>query len=54
MRELGTLSPKDIEGRRVGVRTYAQTTGLWVRGILQHDYGVDLDKVEWMTIVDGT
>lgn len=47
---LGHLNPKDIEGKRVGVRTYAQTTGLWVRGILQHEYGVDLDKVTWMTI----
>jgi 4,5-dihydroxyphthalate decarboxylase len=35
------------------VRTYAQTTGLWVRGILQHEYGVDLDKVTWMTVGDG-
>jgi 4,5-dihydroxyphthalate decarboxylase len=52
-RDLATLAPKDIEGKKVGVRTYAQTTGLWVRGILQHEYGVDLDKVEWMTIADG-
>src|SRR5580704_1369832 len=35
-KELGHLDPKDIEGKKVGVRTYAQTTGLWVRGILQH------------------
>ena len=48
--ELGHLNPKDIEGRTVGVRTYAQTTGVWVRGILQHEYGVDLDKVTWLTI----
>jgi len=48
--ELGQLSPKDIEGRKVGVRTYAQTTGLWVRGILQQEYGVDLAKVNWLTI----
>jgi 4,5-dihydroxyphthalate decarboxylase len=48
--EHGALQPKDIEGRKVGVRTYAQTTGLWVRGILQHEYGVDLDKVTWLTI----
>ena len=48
--ELGDLNPKDIEGRRVGVRTYAQTTGLWVRGILQHEYGVDLGKVTWLTV----
>lgn len=52
-RELGHLNPKDIEGKKVGVRTYAQTTGLWVRGILQHEYGVDLDKVTWMTLGDG-
>lgn len=51
--ELGHLNPKDIEGKKVGVRTYAQTTGLWVRGILQHEYGVDLDKVTWMTVGDG-
>ena len=48
--EHGDLKPKDIEGRRVGVRTYAQTTGLWVRGILQHEYGVDLNKVTWLTL----
>ena len=50
---LGWLDPKDIEGKQVGVRTYAQTTGLWVRGILQHECGVDLDKVTWMTVGDG-
>jgi 4,5-dihydroxyphthalate decarboxylase len=48
--EHGDLEPKDIEGRTVGVRTYAQTTGLWVRGILQHECGVDLDKVTWLTV----
>ncbi|WP_246793014.1 phosphate ABC transporter substrate-binding protein [Burkholderia perseverans] len=52
-RELGHLDPKDIEGKRVGVRTYAQTTGLWIRGILRHEYGVDLDKVTWMTVGEG-
>src|SRR5580692_3201095 len=48
--EHGELKPKDIEGKKVGVRTYAQTTGLRVRGILQHEYGVDLNKVNWQTI----
>lgn len=52
-RELSHIDPKDIEGKKVGVRTYAQTTGLWVRGILQHEYGVDLDKVTWMTVGEG-
>jgi 4,5-dihydroxyphthalate decarboxylase len=51
--ELGHLNPKDIEGRKVGVRTYSQTTGLWVRGVLQHEYGVDLDKVTWLTMEDS-
>lgn len=49
-RELGHLNPKDIEGRMVGVRTYSQTTGVWARGVLQHEYGVDLNRVTWMTI----
>jgi 4,5-dihydroxyphthalate decarboxylase len=48
--EHGALQPRDLEGRKVGVRTYAQTTGLWVRGILQHEYGVDLEKVNWLTV----
>ncbi|HVY00224.1 MAG TPA: phosphate ABC transporter substrate-binding protein [Pseudorhodoplanes sp.] len=45
---LGTLSPRDIEGRRVGTRIYTQTTGIWVRGILRHEYGVDLDRITWV------
>lgn len=52
-KELGHLDPKDIEGRKVGVRTYSQTTGLWVKGILQHEHGVDLNKVNWLTIDDS-
>jgi len=51
--DFGQLDPKDIEGKRVGVRTYTQTTALWIRGILRHEYGVDLDKVTWMTLNDG-
>lgn len=49
-KDLEQLNPRDIEGRRVGVRTYTQTTGLWVKGILAHEHNVDLDKVTWMTI----
>lgn len=50
---LGELKPKDIEGKTVGVRSYAQTTGLWARGVLKHEYGVDLDKVTWGTFEDA-
>jgi len=48
----GPLSPSDLAGKRVGVRAYTVTTGTWVRGILAEDYGVDLDKVEWITFED--
>jgi 4,5-dihydroxyphthalate decarboxylase len=51
--DFGQVNPKDIEGKKVGVRTYTQTTALWIRGILRHEYGVDLDKVTWMTLGDG-
>jgi 4,5-dihydroxyphthalate decarboxylase len=45
----GIRSPRDLEGRRVIVnRGYTVTTGLWVRGILKSEYGVDLDKITWM------
>lgn len=48
----GTLSPADLAGRRIGVRAYSQTTGAWVRGILQNEYGVDLSSVTWVTFED--
>jgi 4,5-dihydroxyphthalate decarboxylase len=42
-------TPKDLEGRKVGVnRGYTVTTGLWARSILQHEYGVDLEKITWV------
>jgi NMT1/THI5 like protein len=41
-------SPKDLEGRTVGIlRGYTVTTGLWARGILQSEYGVNLKKITW-------
>lgn len=43
----GDLTPKDLEGRKVGMRSYSQTTGVWIRGVLQHQFGVDLGKVFW-------
>jgi 4,5-dihydroxyphthalate decarboxylase len=47
--ERGRLTPQTLAGRRVGVRAYSQTTGVWLRGILANDYGVDLDSVRWVT-----
>ncbi|MEA2393067.1 MAG: hypothetical protein QOJ82_958 [Solirubrobacteraceae bacterium] len=47
--EAGIREPKDLEGRRVGVnRGYTVTTGVWARGILADEYGVDLDRVTWV------
>ncbi|MEO5677889.1 MAG: ABC transporter substrate-binding protein [Usitatibacter sp.] len=45
----GIGSPKDLEGRRVGVnRGYTVTTGLWARSVLANQYGVDLSKITWV------
>ncbi|MEQ1775778.1 MAG: ABC transporter substrate-binding protein [Burkholderiales bacterium] len=46
--DAGIHSPKDLEGKRVGVRAYSVTTGIWTRGILQNDYGVDLSRITWV------
>jgi 4,5-dihydroxyphthalate decarboxylase len=51
--ECGQLSPADLPGKRIGVRSYSQTTGVWIRGILENDYGLDLSGVEWVTFEDG-
>jgi 4,5-dihydroxyphthalate decarboxylase len=51
--ERGTLTPAELAGRRVGVRAYSQTTGAWLRGILQNDYGVDLAGVRFVTFEDA-
>jgi len=47
------LGPAELAGKRVGVRAYSQTTAVWVRGILENDYGVDPSKVRWVTFEDG-
>ena len=49
----GKLSLSDLPGRRVGVRSYTQTTGTWLRGHLQNDYGVDIYRVNWVNFEDA-
>jgi 4,5-dihydroxyphthalate decarboxylase len=49
----GTLKPADLNGKRVGIRSFTTTTGAWLRGILANDYGVDLDSIEWLTFEDA-
>jgi 4,5-dihydroxyphthalate decarboxylase len=43
----GIKKPQDLEGRKVGIPEWAQTAGIYVRGLLQHEYGVDLARIEW-------
>jgi 4,5-dihydroxyphthalate decarboxylase len=50
---LGTLTPADLNGKRVGIRSFTTTTGAWLRGILANDYGVDLDSIRWITFEDA-
>ncbi len=47
------LTPRDLNGRRVGIRSFTTTTGAWLRGILANDYGVDLDSIDWVTFEDA-
>lgn len=46
----GRFGVGQLEGRRVGVRVYAQTTGAWMRGILEDDYGISTTRVHWVAL----
>ena len=47
-RRSGIRHPKDLEGRRVGVQLYTMTAAVFIRGMLQHEYGVDLSTIHWV------
>jgi 4,5-dihydroxyphthalate decarboxylase len=49
----GALKPADLNGKRVGIRSFTTTTGAWLRGILANDYGVDLNSIDWVTFEDA-
>lgn len=49
----GINSPKDLEGKRVGLKSYTQTAPFWNRTILSSEYGVDLSKITWVNLEDG-
>lgn len=49
----GTIAPRDLAGKRIGIRSWNQTTAAWLRGILADDYGVDFSGVKWFTFEDG-
>ena len=47
-RARGIRTPKDLEGKRIGVPLYTMTAAIWIRGHLQHEYGVDLSTIQWI------
>jgi 4,5-dihydroxyphthalate decarboxylase len=47
--DAGIATPKDLEGRRVGIPEYGMTMGLWLRGILAEDHGVAVNGIAWRT-----
>jgi 4,5-dihydroxyphthalate decarboxylase len=49
----GEMRPADLNGKRVGIRSFTTTTGAWLRGILANDYDVDLDSIDWVTFEDA-
>ena len=48
----GIQSPSGLIGRRVGVRSYTLTPGVWARGILSDTYGIDSSQVTWVLFGD--
>jgi 4,5-dihydroxyphthalate decarboxylase len=48
-----SLKPEQLEGKRVGVRSYSVTTGAWIRGILMEDHGVDISRIQWVTFEEA-
>lgn len=49
----GVLTPRDLAGRRIGIRSWTVTTVAWLRSILADDHGVDLSGIKWVTFEDA-
>ena len=45
----GIRLPQDLSGRRVGVMEYSQTAAVWIRGLLEDEYGVSAESIRWFT-----
>jgi len=50
----GIRTPADLAGRKIGVKQFQNTAIVWLRGILQHEYGVPLHSIEWVCELDET
>ncbi|HEY5300493.1 MAG TPA: ABC transporter substrate-binding protein, partial [Acetobacteraceae bacterium] len=53
MNQSGLAGPGELVGKRVGVRAYSQTTGVWLRGILRSDYAIEPEAITWVTEEDA-
>ena len=49
----GITKPADLKGRRIGVKTLMTSAVLWMRGILEHEYGVPLNSIEWVAEIEN-
>lgn len=47
------VAPGSLEGKRIAVRSYSVTTGMWIRGILEDDHGVDHQRIAWVTFEEA-
>src|SRR3974390_180851 len=52
-RDSSLRGPADLVGKRIGVRAWSQTTGVWVRGVLHDEYGIAPDSMTWITEEDA-
>ena len=50
----GIRKPSDLAGRKIGLKQFQSTALVWLRGILQHEYGVPLESIEWFCELDET
>ena len=48
----GIEAPADLDGKRMGLNHYTMTTGIFIRGALQHDFGVPPERIEWHVLPD--
>ncbi|MSQ18882.1 MAG: hypothetical protein EXR39_04835 [Betaproteobacteria bacterium] len=51
--ERGVIGPSDLNGKRIGIRSYSVTTVTWLRGILANGFGFDVDSVQWVTFEEA-
>lgn len=48
-RARGRIEDGAVAGKKIGVRAYSQTTGMWVRAALREDYGLEVNDMQWIT-----